>query len=389
MMYQPLPLLEKTLLVYMIANNDLSSNAVSNLQDMQKGYVPTKEEGNIVVYYHIPKHNPLLLNIYKDSQGEVKVDTSYRFPATNSATKEALSSAMKVTATLFPARENGLILWSHGTGWVPEGFYGNPSQYSSNASVQSSNAIAVNGVEEDPYAHLIKMVKNVEDKADVKSFGSDSGIEMEIAELKSALAHKVSYIIFDACLMGGIEVAYELKDSTDYILFSPAEVMSTGMPYSKIMEHIFDGETNLEAIAEEYFDYYDVQIGTNRSATITLIKTSELEELASVTKTIFDINRAKIRTVNTSNIQRYFRGSKHWFYDFKDFISRVANSEQMVQFNAALDKVILYKAATPYFIDITVANNSGLSTYIPVPTNNALDNYYKNLEWNKACGMIE
>ena len=59
------PVREKTLLVYMIANNDLSSNAVSNLQDMQKGYVPTKEEGNIVVYYHIPKHNTLLLNIYK------------------------------------------------------------------------------------------------------------------------------------------------------------------------------------------------------------------------------------------------------------------------------------------------------------------------------------
>ena len=117
------PVREKTLLIYMVANNDLSSNAVYNLQDMQSGYVPTKEEGNIVVYYHIPKKNPLLLNIFKDSDGEVKVDTAYRFPASNSATKEALSSAMKVTATLFPANENGLIFWSHATGWLPEGYY--------------------------------------------------------------------------------------------------------------------------------------------------------------------------------------------------------------------------------------------------------------------------
>ena len=383
------PVREKTLLVYMVANNDLSSNAIYNFQEMQNGYVPTKEEGNIVVYYHIPKKNPLLLNIFKDSNGEVKVDTAYRFPASNSATKEALSSAMKVTATLFPANENGIIFWSHGTGWLPEGYYSNPSQFSSNALMKYNDAYSVTQESADLYADKIKMVREINSSADVKSFGSDSGIEMELSELKSALPYKVSYMIFDACLMGGIEVAYELKDSTDYIIFSPAEVMSTGFPYSKIMKHIFEGPTNLEAVAKEYFDYYDALIGTDRSATVSLVKTSQLEELASVTKTIFDSNRDKIHNVNTSNIQRYFRGNKHWFYDLKDFVSRVANSEQMAQFNSSLNNAVIYKASTPYFIDISIVNYSGLSTYVPVPTNNVLDSYYKALEWNKACGMIE
>lgn len=33
--------------------------------------------------------------------------------------------------------------------------------------------------------------------------------------------------------MGGIEVAYELRNKTDYMIASPAEVISNGFPYEK------------------------------------------------------------------------------------------------------------------------------------------------------------
>ena len=111
----------KSILVYMVANNDLSGNAVRNLEDMKKGFVP--EDDNLLVYYHTRGGSPLLLRLHTAESGAVVQDTVYRFPDRNSAEPESLTSTMKVVQTMFPADEYGLFLWSHGTGWLPQGHY--------------------------------------------------------------------------------------------------------------------------------------------------------------------------------------------------------------------------------------------------------------------------
>jgi hypothetical protein len=55
----------------------------------------------------------------------------------------------------------------------------------------------------------------------------------------------------------------------------------------------------------------------------------------------------------------------------------------------ALDKAVIYKAATPKFFEISIDNYSGVSTYIPVPYNTVLADKYKTLKWNEATGFIE
>ncbi len=347
------PIKEKTVLVYMVGNNNLSGTAETNLIDMKRGFIPEENEGNIVAYYHIQNQDPLLLNIYKDETGQVAVDTAYRFPPRNSATATSLKNAMQVTQTMFPANEYGLILWSHGTGWLPEGHY-----------------------------------------SKTKSFGSEydnttsSYKEINIQDLVKAMAYKTSYVIFDACLMGGIETAYEFKDSTDYLLFSPAEILEQGFPYAKIMQHLFSNPTDLESVAKEFYHYYNSQVGQMKSATVSLVKTSELENVAAAAKTIFDEHREKIATLDMGNIQRYFRRNKHWFYDIEDFMNQLGTPEQAATFKEALEKAVIYKAATPYFIDIHITKYSGISTYVPNPADEELDPFYQTLKWNKACNMI-
>lgn len=384
---------EKTLLVYMIANNNLSSNAISNLSAIRNGYLPDEDKGNIVVYYHVPNQNPLLLNVLKEKSGKALIDTVYRFPSRNSATKESLKSAMNVTATLFPSNEYGLILWSHGTGWLPVGYYENPvgESTSANAPALENGTYTQSGRtnETDPYAHMIKMATDGQSGAPVRSFGSDSGKEMELKDIVAGLPYKLSFIIFDACLMGGVEVAYELKDSTDYLLFSPAEILASGFPYSKIMEHIFATPTDLESVAKEYYNFYNEQPATSRYATISLVKTSELEKVAEVAKEVFSANREKISSLDVSSVQRYYRGSKHWFYDLGDFIEKIATPQQLQSFVEALDDAVLYKATTQNFFDIVMTKYSGLSTYIPNPADKVLAEYYRTLKWNEACEMIK
>ncbi len=338
----------KTVLVYMVGNNNLSSDAANNLDGIMNGYVP--EDDNLLVYYHTEKQSPVLLQIHKGEDGRTLQDTVYRFPVRNSSTAESLKSAMQVTGTMFPAQEYGLFLWSHGTGWLPQGHYNS------------------------------------------KSFGSEEGLEIEIQDLVNAFPYKLSFVVFDACLMGGIEVAYQMKDSVDYVISSPAEVLANGFPYKDIMKHIYKTPTDIEAVAREYFDFYNGQPGQMRSATISLVKTKELEKVAQAAKTVFDNYRDSIKNLSFSSVQQYYRYGKHWFFDFGDFMVQLAGAEQAAPVLEALENAVVYKAATPYFLEIPIeaGKYSGLSTYIPIePADETLAAYYKTLEWNKAVGMIE
>lgn len=343
---------QKTLLVYMVANNDLSSDASRNLNAMMQGYLPT--DNNLLVYLHSTNGNPILLRLSKEESGAVSRDTVYHFPQRNSADPASLTSALKVCRTMYPAEEYGLVLWSHGTGWLPQQYYGK-----------------------------------------TRSFGRDGSNEMDIIEMAKAIPFKLNYIIFDACLMGGIEVAYELKDSVDYIIASPTEILSEGFPYGKIMQHIFKSSTQLEAIAREYYNHYNEKNGTNRSASVALIKTSELGNVALKAKEIFNKyghnGNLGNNLVDTTAIQKYYRGSKHWFYDLGGLMQQLAGSDA-ASFNEALEDAVIYKAATPDFIGVTIRPDrfSGLSTYIPSPSADAeLLEYYPKLRWNQDTGYIQ
>lgn len=336
----------RTVLVYMAANNNLSSNAESNLLGMKEGFVP--EEDNLLVYMHLSNTSPVMLRIYKDESGAVQQDTVYRFPVQNSADAKTLGSVLKITRTMFPADEYGLVLWSHGTGWLPEGYY-------------------------------------------AKSFGADSGREMDVRELAAALPFKMEFLLFDACLMGGIEVAYELKDSVNYVISSPAEILSQGFPYSKIMKHIYSNPMNLQAVAREYYDSYNGQSGSMRSATISIVKCEALGQLANEAAKLFREYGDNIRGIDMLALQRYYRGDKYWFYDFGDFMKALSGGND-TEFAKALENAVVYKAATPNFLEVTINPNkySGLSTYIPSATSSdpELLKYYANFKWSRDTGYL-
>lgn len=336
---------DKTVLVYMVANNNLSSQAESNLSAMKQGFVP--EEDNLLVYMHLSNKTPILLRIYKDNRGAIMQDTVYRFPAQNSSDSKSLQSVLKVTRTMYPANQYGLVLWSHGTGWLPEGYYS-------------------------------------------KSFGSDAGKEMDVKDLAASLPFRMEFVLFDACLMGGVEVAYELKDSVNYVISSPAEILSQGFPYSRIMQHVYSTPMELGKVAEEYYEFYNSKSGSMRSATISMVKCSALEALAEETSKIIAEYKGNMSNVDTLSIQKYYRGKKHWFYDFGNYISELSGGNDS-EFRKALDAAVVYKAATPNFLEVVIDPEKfcGLSTYIPSPTADPeLLKYYSNFKWSKDTGYL-
>ena len=350
----------KTVLLYMVANNNLSYDAENSISRLQNGYIPA-EEGNLLVYKHCAGMDPVLLHIKKGEEGTVVADTAYRFPPRVSATKSALTQALNVTQALFPADSYGLILWSHGTGWIP------------------------------PLASSSSAAQEVSGSTPQRTFGLDGKVELEIRDLAQAIPYKLSFMLMDACFMGGIETAYEVKDSVDYYIGSPAEILTESFPYHKIMQHIFKSTPDYAAVCKEYYDYYNAKSGAERSATVALMDCSKLAEVAEVAKRVFDQYGESIASLDLSLLQPYFRGSSSkYFYDLKDLVDAIADASLSAEFAAALERAVPYKATTPYFIELPIRSFCGVSTYVPGnPADTKLADYYKQYKWNQATGMIK
>lgn len=380
---------DKTFLVYMIGNNNLASymrTNINSLKDVESGaYVPNYTEvgkgGNILlVYKNLTNEDPMLLRISLDKNGRVFEEIVYEFEEHNSLDPDVMRDVLNKVDALFPAKEKGLLFSSHATGWIPEGFYGSEGVWSAPAYSMLR------------YDHIPGSLNGPQEE----SFGEDNGREMDIKDLPKAFSKKYSYIIFDCCLMGNIEVAYELRDCADYIVSSSAEVLAAGFPYNQIVEPLLKNEkADVKKVAEVYFDFYNLQEEENsRSATISLVKTAELPALAAAARAIMDRDRSRILELDMDELQGFHRHNQHWYYDMGQFYNKLStNKSELEAFNAALFSVVAYKAATPYFLRYSrgfeIKTFSGLSNYVPNPPHTTLDPYYTGYEWNNAAGVVK
>lgn len=375
-----------TVLIYIAADNNLASNARHNIEDLKTGDVPVWfNEGRgdvLLVYADIAGEVPRLMRISKDRYGAVATEVLMEYPDTvNSIAPEVMSEVLSYAASLFPSNRNGLVLWSHGTGWLPDDYYSRP--YSSSGTIMPMS------LDKDPYAIY------------VKSFGEDYDAteNMDIKDIAQALPVHYSYILFDACLMGGVEVAYELKDCCDYLVSSSAEILAAGFPYKEVSGYLLDGSLSaLKAMSDEYYRTY-----INDGATVSVVETKALDALASSVRMVLESGGAdSIPELDMDSLQGYFRRlwnghsyyEPHWFYDLGDFISKIAPDEASLDaFQAALESAVVYRRSTENFVlgnrvQFPIKTFSGLSTYVPNPENSYLDDYYRTLAWNQAVRMV-
>ena len=370
----------QVVLMYFAGNNSLSAEGSGDLKDIKESYLPaTKETEKIVlVFYHFVDNYPRLVRLSRDKRGNLVEEIIKDYPFdTNSASAQTLSEVLLDAEKAWPAGHKGLILWSHGSGFLPEGYYVDPKESRKGDPVF---------LEPDPYADIVKAEESV------KSFGEDHGTEMDIIEMRKVLSRThYEFILFDACLMANVEVAYELRNVTDYLLFSPTEIISDGFPYEAMIQPILtlQPEAAMTSIARSYMSHYRALSGVYQSATITLVKCMKMDALASACRPIFSNHREQILTLDRSDIQPYFRYGKHWFYDLDDFVRRVATESELSAFASALNQAVIFKDTTPYVLDIPMKHYSGLSSYIPRPENTVLNNYYKTLAWNQAAGLVQ
>ena len=394
---------DRVMVLYSAGCNSLSENLESNISELKTGFVPDKNDRRaLIVISHTAgdfytNTSAYIIRIYKGRSGVV-ADTLKTITAGKFLTQATvMRDALDYVKQNFKSDHYGLVFSSHATGWLPEGYFNNPNAQTTGGYVISMQAPQrLQALPEDAVPYYEPQYE--EGLPPVKSIGEEDShygeskisFEMSLTKFAENIPMHLDYLVFDACFMGCIECAYELKDVCDLMAFSPTEILAWGFQYKTLASHLLESKPDVYKACKDYFDKYDQRTGGDRAATITLVDCTKLEPLATVCKELCDKYQASIKTVNPALVQPFFRGNKHWFYDLEDvFVQAGITASEKDRLDNALDGCIVYKASTPKFLTIPINTYSGFSMYLPSNGNEYLDNFYKTLAWNKATGLVQ
>ncbi len=391
--------------------NDLDSYLKRNIKEIYAHYIPGNgNEENLFFLYSQGVNSdgspeiPSFVRVYLNQAGDLVRANVLNFSEGDIPnTGENISMVLNSVREKYPADSYGLLVSSHGSGWVPPGYLSAPDKYEKTSSSNILSAGRARKSGNRPSNAPVPYVRRDGDGPVVKSVGSTwtdethgKVYETEITELAEAIPFKLDYIIFDACYMGGIEVAYELKDKCRWMCASQAEILGDGMDYSRLLERLLQsGTPDPEAVCDDFYNLYKDQSGQWQSATISMIDCSRLDALAAVCRSVFRAHDVDYDHCDRSVLQQFFRNSyrdkQKWFYDFRSVLAAAgANEDELADIDWALGQCVVYKAATEWFMkDYKINSFSGLSMYLPYSDRTYLNNYYRGLAWNEVTGLVK
>lgn len=372
----------RTVLVYMAADNSLWGTANSNIYSMNSCIANGMDKVNLLAYVDNKGANPVLLHIHN-----TKIDTVNVYPEHDSTDPQVLRMVIDEVTTNWEAERYGLVLWSHGTGWLPTSklhyVASNKMGY-----VQQRGGERTNATQEGDMWGFFNRTKAFawEDRRE----GNPKYTCMELNELARAIPDGVfDFILFDACYMGNVEVLYELRNKADYIISSCFEIVSFGFPYHIVTRDILNG--SLLKTCKEFYDYYNTGFNDwKQMAGVSLVKTDELDSLARCFRKVVNENRDRIPDMNVSNIQHFDRFDRHVFYDMEDFVDKLGTRKELLnEFRLQLEQCVTFKISTPYVFpgdidSLKIDEYCGMSVYIPLRKYDAsgLNDDYRQTEWS-------
>ena len=368
---------DRTVLVYIAAENTLAPFFRSDINEMLQAVDDIPENSRLIIYID-DTQMPRLISIERDQEGNPIQKTLFQYTSDlDSGNPETLHQIMTWTTKHYPAHSYGLVLWSHGDGWVVANTNTPPMQRS----------ICIDNNQNTSY--------------------SDRGSKMDIAEMSEVLATfpRLEFILFDACFMQSVEVAYELRHTTKHIVASPAEIPGPGAPYNRIVKPMFASPFDATKIADEYFKAYNdadrENVLQDYGVLLSVVDCDLLEELASVTAEMIIKYADKESALDMRDIQHYCpkpTTSRPNFYDMNAYMMRLITDEADYQrWHKALDRTMSYAAATPWWfsiysnqgremVDLNVY--SGLSCYVPQSEDSytELNTLFHTTSWYTATG---
>lgn len=355
---------EKTLIIYMPWSSNLTNYFYQNINDMESCIAEMGGLHNerVIVFISTSSTDASLFEIKYENGRCRRISIK---PYTNPAftTESGITQILEDAMTYAPAKRYSMIIGCHGMGWLP---------------VNASRAMR------SPE----KLHWDYTDVPLTRYFGGTTReFQTDISTLSAAIGNtgvKMEYILFDDCYMSSIEVAYELKNVTGYLIASTCEVMAYGMPYATMGRHLL-GTPDYKAVCDDFHEFYSnysVPCGT-----LSVTDLSQIDEMASLMKEIN--NNFSFDDDQRAELQNLDGYSPTIFYDFGDYVDLLleqngAPSDMKTKFEMRLARLVPYKTNTPQFYTATrgpikIKTYSGITTSDPSISQRASEK--KNTKW--------
>ena len=388
----PVQQARRTVLVYIAAENNLNSFLDENLTTMKEGSRHLNDNQNLVVYVNRAQEtNPCYMaRIY---QGEL-VDTVL-MPDELAADPTVMTRILREALQRYPAQSYGLVLWGHCDGWIIQ----------NNDSISDTRAYGVSTGNNTPYMSNLYWM-NIPQMSQAIADGMDG--------------NKLAFIFGDCCELASLEIAYELRHLTDYLIGSPAEIPDGGAPYElNVPDFFLETDDFYRTLIDHYYDYwlaeYQKELNAYRyyndsfgdlvgySVPLVAIKSSELDQLATATSQVLGTIADKVSTTDTLNLTKaiYYSsvGKRQYAYDINCVLKQNATPTDYLTWKASYDKAIPYarhsviwfssnhylrKNMSAYFAQIPAEDCGSISMTFPSTT-------YQGTtpNWNKALQQYQ
>ncbi|MDK2884401.1 MAG: hypothetical protein PWQ33_980 [Pseudothermotoga sp.] len=307
-------------LIYLAADNNLEQYALVDLEEMKN----TNSKISVFTLLDGKDVEDALLTL--DEYGEYKYIETYQQDI-NSGDPEVLKNFIERFSNITSAYR-GLIIWNHGSAWLGDSDY-------------TTKAIG---------------------------FDDTQNTALAVSEIRQVLEkfEKFNILGMDACLMGSIEVAYELKDCAEYFIASFFSEPSSGWDYSFLSEIDGDSLTAGQLIVDKYFN----SLPDSTPLSLCVYDMSHLSDLADKISNIGSELKDALQSDSSLRTRiLYYRNSStkagsypyNLLIDMGDFASQVKENEIQIttasEVLSSLDNTVVYKkikgaAETTYGVSI-------------------------------------
>ena len=386
---------ERTVLIYMAGENNLTvyngyRYLYYDLQEIIEGSKQLKDNQRLFVFVDSlntnsqQASNPFIMEVHGGKTYIRKQFTSDFYSCDPKKFREVIDWVIGNGE----ADSYGMVLWGHANGWVV-----------SNDSIE----------------------ENAQSRG-TRTYGQDNGTDtggslkiMNITQMARAMKGlpKMDFIFADCCNMMCAEVGYVLRDATEYLIGSPAEIPSEGAPYDIMVPLFFkSGSDSYRNLMETYYNYFleeNSHIYTNPfSVPMSVIHTRYIGELVEATREILGRFTSPIPAypeylnLSASDIAFYMYFDAPLMYDMYALIKANTSEEDFLKWQE------IYKKAVPYYhmsmkwdtiydsqyyafshFNPDASLYGCVSMFVPMNTgtyNNGAYHYnktFKNYEWNR------
>jgi len=322
------------IMVYMAADNNLDPYALEDVIEMQK----IGSSGNLKItvlmdrvdYGDWSEARRFLVRRPEDQGGkhswDLSLPTCVSAGEPNMGDPQTLTDFVKWSLENHPQPNTMLVLWNHGGGWR-----------------------STDGAAPLRKLHPLRASRQRNSRG-IAWDDTDGGDFLEMREVRAALESfpPLTVIGADACLMGMIEVAYELREQAGYFIGSQDLEPGDGWPYDRWLPALasnpsLDPETLCRTIVRTYTESYGA-----KPVTLSAIRMAAVPALAKAVDSVACgvieyLEKADSATISFQGLP-WFSPKSPEFVDLGAFLSRLQKSVPALAATAATAEKALQSA---------------------------------------------